>query len=378
MSGGGSGGHITPLLSLAHELKQLKSDCEIVYIGHKGDRFDSLKLSTDNFDFIAFIQAGKFRRYHGEGFVSHFNPKTFILNIRDFFRLGGSVLASLRILRKVRADVMFSKGGFVSLPVGLAAHILRIPIITHDSDSVPGLANRVVGRWATVRTSGMPLDDSSGKLYVGIPIKEEIKQAGPEAQKKLKKSLGLSVESQLLLVGGAGNGSRRINQLLAVIAPHLLSNNPGLHIVHFAGQAKQVETAQEYHATLDALQRKRVEVFGFSDDFFKYIAAADLIISRAGATSIAEFAAAAKACIIIPSPYLTGGHQLKNAKVLQDKDAAVVVADGVDPDELAALIGELLSNDSRRAHLAANLHKQAMPDASSRLAAIILKTAKKG
>src|SRR3569833_1912001 len=149
LTGGGSGGHITPLLSLAHELKHQAPSCQIVYIGFKGDHFDSLKLPSSDFDFMAFIQAGKFRRYHGESFISHiFDIKTLALNVRDFFRVILSTGRSLRILRKTRPDVVFSKGGFVAVPVGIAAHLLRIPIVTHDSDSVPGLANRIVGRWA--------------------------------------------------------------------------------------------------------------------------------------------------------------------------------------------------------------------------------------
>lgn len=364
-------------MSLARELKTQEPDCQVVYVGHKGDKFDSLKLSTNDFDFTAFIQAGKFRRYHGESFISRFNPKTFVLNARDFFRVIGSVFASLRILRRVKPDVMFSKGGFVAVPVAIAARILRVPIITHDSDAIPGLANRIVGRWALQRTSGTDSGDPS-RTYVGIPINSQIAPLSAASQKTFKKAVGVPPDSLLLLVGGAGNGAQRINDLVVTIAPLLLGNNPGLRIIHFAGQAHESAVREAYHSVLGSLQAKRVGVLGFSDEFYKYSAAADLIISRAGATSIAEFAAAAKACIIIPSPFLAGGHQLKNAELLRDKDAAVVVDDTVQPDELAAIVGELLSDSDRRAQLAANLHGQSVPDAAAKLAKLILKVAKKG
>ena len=147
MTGGGSGGHITPLLSLAREIKDQQPGCQIVYVGHKGDDFDSLKARAANFDFLAFINAGKFRRYHSEGLAGLFSLKTLGLNIRDFLRLPGSIIQSYRLIRRFKPDVMFSKGGFVAVPVGVAARLRRVPIITHDSDTVPGLANRIVGRW---------------------------------------------------------------------------------------------------------------------------------------------------------------------------------------------------------------------------------------
>ena len=270
---------------------------------------------------------------------------------------------------------MFSKGGFVAVPVAIAARILRVPILTHDSDSVPGLANRIVGRWAVLRTSGTDSDDPN-RTYVGIPVNENIIEVTESSKRSFKNSLGIPPDSLVLLVGGAGNGAQHINQLVVSIAPLLLGNNPSLRIVHFAGRAHELATRQAYIASLDKLVAKRVKVIGFSEDFYKYSAAADLIISRAGATSIAEFALAAKACIIIPSPFLAGGHQLKNAEILHKADAAVVVDNEVTSDELVAIVGQLLGDPDRRAQLAANIHKQAKPDAAVRLARLILSAAR--
>src|SRR5579862_561435 len=184
LTGGGSGGHITPLLSLARELKKQAPDCQVLYIGHKGDNFDTLKHSGHDFDFMAFIKAGKFRRYHGNRARGLLDPKTLILNIRDFFRLPASIAAAYKILRKFKPDAVFSKGGFVSLPVGIAARLLKIPIITHDSDSTPGLANRIIGRWAKIHATGMPPEyysyPKSKTVFVGIPIDQTIKRVTPK------------------------------------------------------------------------------------------------------------------------------------------------------------------------------------------------------
>jgi UDP-N-acetylglucosamine--N-acetylmuramyl-(pentapeptide) pyrophosphoryl-undecaprenol N-acetylglucosamine transferase len=381
LTGGGSGGHITPLLSLARELKRQSPNCQIVYVGHKGDNFDTFKDISDNFDFMVFINAGKFRRYHTSSRLAQlFDLKTWALNIRDFFRLPGSIVSSIRLINRFKPDVVFSKGGFVAVPVGIAAKLRRVPIVTHDSDTMPGLANRIVGKWAKIHATGMPANyyryPKASVDYVGIPIDERIKKVTPKIQADAKAQLKLPKDSTVLLLSGGGNGSLRLNQLLLSISRHLLESNLSLYLVHIAGQAHEAELKQAYKRSLPKNQQGRVVVMGFSTDFYAYTAAADLIIARAGATTIAELAVAAKACILIPSPYLTGGHQLKNAEELANHDAAVVASEAIEPDELLVMVNELLSNDHRRFELARNIFGIAHPEAAAKLAAIILSTAK--
>jgi UDP-N-acetylglucosamine--N-acetylmuramyl-(pentapeptide) pyrophosphoryl-undecaprenol N-acetylglucosamine transferase len=378
LTGGGSGGHITPLLSLARELKALDPDCQIVYIGHKGDNFDTLKLSSRDFDFLAFINAGKFRRYHGESLWSHMTDfKTVMLNIRDFFRVIKSLGSAYRILNRMKVDAVFAKGGFVSVPVGLAARLKSIPIITHDSDVIGGLANRILSRWATIRTTGMPVGESSKVRYVGIPVDDKLKLVTIKEQLAFKKSLGLPPDSQVILVAGGGLGSKTINELMVKIAPRLLQSNLALQIIHLAGRQHEKAVKKAYAGHLDKAQLSRVSCQGFTPELFKYSGAADLIISRAGATAIAEYALQGKACIIVPSPFLAGGHQLKNAEELAKRDAATIVADNVAEDEMLAIINQLLANDHRRWQLSENIHKLAAPQAAKKLAAIVYEQAQK-
>jgi UDP-N-acetylglucosamine--N-acetylmuramyl-(pentapeptide) pyrophosphoryl-undecaprenol N-acetylglucosamine transferase len=365
-------------LSLARELKALDQDCQIVYIGHKGDNFDTLKLSSQNFDFLAFINAGKFRRYYGESFWSHITDvKSILLNVRDFFRVIKSTTAAYRILGRMKADAVFAKGGFVSVPVGLAARLKGIPIITHDSDAVGGLANRLLSRWATIRTTGMPVSQSSEIKYVGIPVSDKVKHVTLKEQLAFKKIVDLPEDSQVVLVAGGGLGSKTINDLIVRISPRLLQTNLALQIIHLSGQQHEKSVRRAYRYQLDKAQLDRVVVLGFTPDFFKYSGAADLVISRAGASAIAEYALQGKACIIIPSPFLTGGHQLRNADQLMKHDAAAVVDDKVDADEMIGVINQLLANDHRRWQLGENLHKLAKPDAAKKLAAIIYDQAQK-
>jgi len=367
-------------LSLAQELKAKSPNCQIIYIGHKGDNFDSLKNSTHDFDFMVFIKAGKFRRYHGDSYLRQLlDLKTLALNIRDFFRLPGSLINSLRIINRFKPDVVFSKGGFVAVPVGMAAKFKNIPIVTHDSDTIPGLANRIVGRWAKIHATGMPAKfynyPKDTIKYVGIPVDSRIVKVTPKLQQHYKSQLKLPADSQVLLLAGGGNGSKRLNSLLVSIARNLLETNLSLQIVHLTGVAHESEINESYKAMLPKNLQGRVKTAGFSSDFYAYSGAADLVISRAGATTIAELSVAGKACILIPAPFLTGGHQLMNAEELAAKDAAVIVSEDVQPDELIVVVSELLNNDSRRWELARNLHLISPDNAVAKLAVIILKAA---
>ncbi|HET7827538.1 MAG TPA: glycosyltransferase, partial [Candidatus Saccharimonadales bacterium] len=317
MTGGGTGGHITPLLSLARELKIKSPDSRIIYIGHKGDNFDSYKKRAQDFDFMVFIRAGKFRRYHGDSLLSRlFDVKTQALNIRDFFRLPTSLVNAYRLLVKLKPDVVFSKGGFVAVPVGIAARLRGIPIVTHDSDTVPGLANRIVGRWAKVNATGMPAeyyDYPKSKIeYVGIPVDDRIGKITPKLQNQAKRALKIPKDSPVLLLSGGGNGSQNLNELLLAAAPGLLETNLALQIIHITGVRHEESVKRAYKHLLPKAQRGRVRVLGFSPDFYLLAAAADLVIGRAGATTLAELAIAGKACILIPAPFLAGGHQLRN------------------------------------------------------------------
>jgi UDP-N-acetylglucosamine--N-acetylmuramyl-(pentapeptide) pyrophosphoryl-undecaprenol N-acetylglucosamine transferase len=368
-------------LSLAHELKSQDPDCQIVYVGHKGDNFDRLKNKSHDFDFLVFINAGKFRRYHTSSRLAQLlDLKTWALNIRDFFRLPASVVLSVRLIRRFKPDVVFSKGGFVAVPVGIAAKLNRVPIVTHDSDIMPGLANRIVGRWAKVHATGMPAKHynypENSIEQVGIPIDQRIKKVTPKIQSSYKQQLELPPAATVLLLSGGGNGSLRLNELMVAISRHLLEANLSLYIVHITGQAHEQSVKQAYKSALPKNQQERVVITGFTPNFYVYAGAADLVITRAGATTLAELGVAGKACIIIPSPYLTGGHQLKNAEELAKLDAAVIANEDIEPDELLVMISELLNNDHRRFELARNLFGTVQPDAAAKLAGLILRIAK--
>jgi UDP-N-acetylglucosamine--N-acetylmuramyl-(pentapeptide) pyrophosphoryl-undecaprenol N-acetylglucosamine transferase len=383
VTGGGSGGHITPVLAVANELKQLEQGVEIVYIGQQGDKLGDVPASDPNVDHNETVSAGKLRRYHGEGLRQLFDLKTVALNIRDVFRTLAGFFQAVRILRKYKPAAVFIKGGFVGVPVGLAAALLRIPYVTHDSDALPGLANRIVAPWARYHAVALPKDiyryNPQKTVTVGVPTAPEYKSA-PEAERKAyKRSLTVDPHSKVLFVTGGGLGAQRINEVILHLAPELLRAVPKLEIFQTVGRANEEEVREAYKEKLSAEEQGRVHVLGYTTELYRYSGAADLILMRAGATAIAEFARQGRACILVPNPVLTGGHQLKNAEVLRASRAVAMLAEEDLKNDLPLVVSTiigLLEDDASRRQLAENLARFAHPDASTELAKLILSTAK--
>ena len=382
MTGGGSGGHITPLLPLARALKAQDPDCRIIYIGLKNEKLPGLENRFEAFDGVYRIVSGKFRRYHGQSLLQRLlDLKTMFLNLRDLLRVARGTLSARRLLQRLKPDIVFSKGGYVVVPVGLAAKSKRIPIITHDSDTVPGLANRLIGKWAVIHATGMPPQyypyDQKTISYTGIPVDERIKIVTHQLQSDYKKQLKIDPQAKVLLIGGAGHGARDLNQHIINVSEELLNGVSSLHILHICGQAHIDTVKQSYRAKLTPEMLERVTVVGFTANFYLYSGAADLVISRAGATTIAELAAQHKAVLLIPAPFLTGGHQLQNAKALKDLKAVEVLDNDVPDEKLLNTIVRLLNDDPKRITLAENLAQTAHPQAAKELAEIIINTAQK-
>ncbi len=375
LTGGGTGGHITPILAVAHELKRLRPDIRLVYIGERNGKFAHLLKDNQDIDAFYSIFAGKFRRYHGESALKRlFAFNDHLLNFRDAIFVALGVIQSHRLLGKIKPDVLFQKGGYVGMPVGLAAAMRKIPFVTHDSDILPGLANRVVSRWAKFNATGMPAEyyryPAKRVRHVGVLVAKEYQPVGPSMQKQYRIDLGLPATAKVLFVTGGSLGSRAINLAMVQLAADLLSNNPDLHIVHQVGKG----SARVYGEYSNA----RLQVLEFLEGMYKYSGAADLIVTRAGANTLAEFGVQGRACLVIPNPLLTGGHQVKNTEYLLQQDAIEALDEkslAKDPATLADAIGGLLQDKARREALGAKLQAITIPDATSRLAHLLLEVA---
>ena len=384
MTGGGSGGHITPILAVAHELKQLDASIQIIYIGQRGDKLADIPAAHPAIDKVYSVRAGKFRRYHGEGWRQVLDLKTLFFNVRDAGYVIVGLAQSYRLLRQLAPDIIFVKGGFVGVPVGLAAAKLRIPYITHDSDAIPGLANRLIGRWARRHAVALPARaysyPASKTVTVGIPLVGNFEPVTPALLRHYRLLLKIPTTVKLLFIVGGGLGAQRINTALCQILPHLLAEFSDLYVVHGVGRANESEMTARYDAELSPVARQRLEVKGYINDLYRYSGAANLVVTRAGATNLAEFSLQGKACIVVPSPFLTGGHQLKNAQYLAKAEAAMVVDEGViqaDANFLARAISELLKDPARAAKMGQRFQAMSYRDSARILATLLLKEAKK-
>lgn len=374
-AGGGSGGHVTPCLAVLAELKRHDPELKISFItdhGFGNQANDIIKRSPLKIK-LKRIYAGKLRRYNKVSlFRQMLDLPTVFKNIRDIFLVGIGVFQSLIYLLKFRPDVVFTKGGFVCLPVGLAAHILRIPLVIHDSDVHPGLTNRILSRYAKVIGTGAPVKfypyPKGRTHYVGIPVKRDYRPLTAAQQQRCKEELGLhDIKKPLLVVTGGGLGARNINRAVVGIAPQLLDK---VAILHIAGQANYDEVVRNAPEHVDYIIKSFLPE-GFSVAF----GAADVVLTRAGATTLLELAAMEKPVVIVPSPYLAGGHQLKNASMYEQADAAVIVQEEdfiLDQRELLKVLVSLFANAAKRRTIAHNLHRFARPDAAIDMAALIV------
>jgi UDP-N-acetylglucosamine--N-acetylmuramyl-(pentapeptide) pyrophosphoryl-undecaprenol N-acetylglucosamine transferase len=379
LTGGGSGGHITPILAVAAELKARKPDSEIIYIGQKGDGLGDIPAEHPAIDHAYTVRAGKLRRYHGEGFRQLLDIPTGFKNARDAVYVVIGIFQSRKLLKQIEPSIIFIKGGFVGVPVGLAAANLRIPYITHDSDAIPGLANRIISHWATLHAVALSKDiynyPQDKTVTTGIPLQKEFRLVSEELKQKYRSDLGITNSEKLLFIIGGGLGAQRINNAVLQIMPHLLRQYRQLRVVHVVGRLNQVDMEKGYDEVLDAVERSRIKVCGYISDVYIYSGAADIIITRAGATNLAEFALQGKACIIIPSPFLTGGHQLKNAQYLMNRQAAIMIDESEvqdDPNRLAKKISILLKNENLQKELGDKLASFAKPKATEELADLLL------
>ncbi len=369
-------------MSVAHELKAGWPDVEIIYIGQKGDKLSDIPANDASIDAVYAVSAGKLRRYADETWLRRLTDvRTIALNARDAVRIVAGISQSYRLIRKLKPDVIFTRGGFVSVPVALGGRLNHVPYITHDSDSVPSLANRLIARGAAMHAVALPPElypyPKEKTVMVGVPVSAEYKPMTEALRKQYRRELKLDGYEQVVFLTGGGNGARVLNETMAANARYLLGTYPHLAIVHVAGRALEAETNAAYDALDLGSARARVQVYGFITGLYRYSGAADVVIARGGATNLAEFAVQGLPCIIIPAPQLVGNHQVKNTEAMVARQAIVQLTEeqAEQPERLGRTVGELLENDRKREELAHNLAEYAHPHAAAELAALVLKIA---
>lgn len=406
--GGGSGGHVTPAVAVVREILNEKPRTEVEFwtdfkyyknvtkltteIGFAwGD--DRKKTNKTPYIRVRRLPAGKFHRYanwHFKDYFTHFDVtlKELIFgNICGFFGfLAGIVTSFCRmVVKKNRPNAIFLKGGYVCLPIGLMARLFKIPYVIHESDVVAGLANRLLMKGARKVAFGMPLTDEMKEkhpnyVWTGIPVGPEFKAVSQVKQLSLKKAFSFNEEKPLVVITGGSQGSENLNEATRAILPELLKF-ASVGLVAGRKHYEDMIDLKKYENWDKASLESNFRMWEFNTTMNELMGAADVVVSRAGATTIAELAALKKAVILVPFARLPGAHQQKNAERLKESDAALVVDDMEmveNPTVLLEEIRHLVKSPRLRADMADRLCEEARADAAKRLANIILEEAING
>jgi len=345
LSGGGTGGHIYPAVAIADELRSRYPDAEFLFVG-ASDRMEMDKVP----------QAG----YKIEGlWISGIQRKLTLRNLAFPFKLITSLLRSRKIIRKFEPDVVVGTGGFASGPLLQAATSRKIPSLIQEQNSYPGITNKLLGKKVNticVAYEGLEKFFPKEKIRLtGNPIRKDLLDVKSK-QVEGKDAFNLIHSKHTLLVLGGSLGARRINQLIEE------------HIASFEAQKVQViwQCGKLYYDQYKQYSKlDNVQVHAFLNHMDMAYAAADVIISRAGAISVSELCIVGKPVIFIPSPNVAEDHQTKNAKSVADKNAAILIREKDLNIDFETVFSDLISNEEKRKELSRNIETLALVNATN-------------
>lgn len=289
-----------------------------------------------------------------------------------------SLFRCISIIRRERCDAVVGFGGYVSVPLALASILTGRPLVLHEQNSVPGLANRILSRWAaavcvTYEESRGHLSRSERITITGNPVRRGVLGADASAGRVAH---GVSQDQTLLLAFGGSRGARHLNQALVDLYPRLSSLHD-LRVVHIAGPA-EASTVRHALKERSGGDSEMWTVLEYAEDMGDLLAAADLVVCRAGATTLAELAVLGKASVLVPYPYATDDHQSHNALPFLGAGAARVVRDAdLDEPEFERTLTELLSDPAQRAVMASAARSLGRPHAAEAVVEVIRETAER-
>ncbi|NDI99389.1 undecaprenyldiphospho-muramoylpentapeptide beta-N-acetylglucosaminyltransferase [Flavobacterium sp. LaA7.5] len=356
LSGGGTGGHIYPAIAIANELKHRFPDCEILFVGAK-DKMEMQKVP----------QAG----YEIKGlWIAGIQRKLTLDNAMFPLKLMSSLVKSRKIVKQFKPDAVIGTGGFASGPLLRAAASLNIPAVLQEQNSYPGITNRWLAKKAQkicVAYEGLEQFFPKEKIVVtGNPVREDLISV-TEKRKEAIQAYGLNTEKKTLLVLGGSLGSRRINQLIAKELTWLLAQD--IQILWQCGKLY----FEEYKAYGE---KEGVQVLSYIDRMDFVYAAADMVISRSGASSVSELCIVGKPVVFIPSPNVAEDHQTKNAQAIVDKEGALLLKESQLDTQFQPVFEDLLKNEEKRQKLSENIKKLAKPNATKDIVDEIVKLIK--
>lgn len=351
IAGGGTGGHIIPALAVARELVS-RHNAEVRFVG-TARGLETKLVPAAGFP-LELIPVGQL------------NQVSLTTKLKTALRLPANVVDCIRLLQRFRPHAVLGVGGYASGPAMLAAILLGVPTVAFEPNVVPGMANRLVGRWVRAAAVNFP---GTTKYFrnarvTGIPVRPEFFQTCERP---------MDAAPQLLVFGGS-QGARVLNRTLPQIAAVLLEAIPSLTILHQCG-ARHVEETERLYREQDALREKwrgAWSVQPYLDDMPRQIAAASLVLCRSGASTMAELAAAGRASLLVPFPLAADDHQRRNAEDFVQAGAAAMLPESeMTPERLLAELTVLLRDPARLRQMGAAARTLAHPDAAAEIAALV-------
>ena len=363
VSGGGTGGHIFPAISIANALRTLRPDAEILFVGALG-RMEMQRVPAAGYRIVGLPVAG-------------FNRKNPLRNIPVLFKLLKSQWKARKIIRQFRPDVAVGVGGYASGPTLRAAAKAGIPTLIQEQNSYAGVTNKLLAKGARlicVAYDGMERFFPAEKIVkTGNPVRQSL--LTPSAtQAEAVTRFGLNPQRKTILIIGGSLGARTLNES---VLTHLADIAEAQH-AQVIWQTGNYYSAEISSRLACAPAPKNLAVLPFIDDMALAYAAADLVISRAGAGSISELCLLGKPAILVPSPNVAEDHQTKNARALSDKDAALFVRDADAAAHLLPLALETVADAPLLKALSTEVKKLALPDSALLIAQHVLRLAEEG
>jgi UDP-N-acetylglucosamine--N-acetylmuramyl-(pentapeptide) pyrophosphoryl-undecaprenol N-acetylglucosamine transferase len=306
LTGGGTGGHIYPALAIARAVKEKHPDVEIGYIGTDNGLESKIVPKEEGIQFFT-VEIQGFKRS-----LSWENVNT----VRKFIR---AVSKSKEYIKQFQPDVVVGTGGYVSGPAVFAAHQLNIPTMIHEQNAVLGLTTKFLSRFAdlvavSLESTSNELTNAKKVVYTGNPRATEVIHAN---RNKGRESLGIAENVPVVLIFGGSRGAKTINQAVLAMLPKL-NTLPGVRFVYVTGEVHY----QDITAKINGSDYPNLDIRPFVYNMPDVLATTDLVVARAGASTLAELTALGLPSILIPSPYVTNNHQEANARVLEEQGAA--------------------------------------------------------
>lgn len=359
ISGGGTGGHIFPALSIANALKAKFPDADFLFVGAIG-RMEMERVPA----------AG----YRIEGLkVSGFDRKRLHRNVKVLLDLFGSIMKARKIIRNFKPDIAIGVGGYASAPVLRAASAFGVPTLLQEQNSYAGVTNKLLAEKASkicVAYHDMSRFFPAEKIVLtGNPVRQDLFKVSPKAKEAFD-FFGLDSSKKTLLIVGGSLGARTINQSVIKFLKELVES--GIQVIWQTGKF-YIEDARKAFESFDAPQ---IIVNDFISRMDYAYAAADLVISRAGASSISELCLLAKPVILVPSPNVAEDHQTKNALALVNHQAALMVKDAESVSSLIPMALQTIADETLLADLAKNVYELAEPNSAERIVEEISKIIK--